>query len=154
MNRAARGAGLNWLRVRAGYAGDECLLWPFGRNNGYGSVRVGGRTAHAHRVMCLMVHGDPPEGRTDAAHTCGNKLCCTPKHLRHATPAENQRDKIAHGTIPRGERNTSARLTAKEVRLIRRSVGRVTESELARRYNITPQAVNLIVKRVNWAWLS
>lgn len=149
--RARRGAPVEWLLDQDDLTGDECRLWPFGQTHGYGSLRYEGRTWHAHRLICMLVHGQPDAGQTDVAHSCGNRLCCNPLHLRHATASENQRDKISHGTSQRGEQNSSAKLTEGAVRQIKAAIGARSMRELAVDYGVSINAISLIAKGVNWA---
>lgn len=57
------GRGILWLKEHAGYQGEACLMWPLFRDprRGYGVVGINGRLHKAHRVMCEMVRGQPPE---------------------------------------------------------------------------------------------
>lgn len=83
------------------YEGDECLFWPYGKNNrGYATVTFGGRLHRACRVICEATHGPPPTGQHHAAHSCGNGhiACVTKRHLSWKTPKANNDDKLLHGT--------------------------------------------------------
>ena len=156
--RAKYGEPLVWLNNHSNFQSDECLPWPYGKAaNGYGSVRVGGKTAHAHAVMCRIAHGPPPTAtHTDVAHSCvGRRDCCNPRHLRHATPAENQQDKIVQGTMPRGSRHSKAKLSETAVRDIRAAIkdGSATQAQLARKYDVSHKAVAFVVSGANWGWL-
>lgn len=155
--RAKYGEPLEWLRLHSSYPGDDCLIWPYGRTpKGYGSVRWNGRTIHAHRAMCIMAHGEPASGYTEAAHSCGNAGCCNPQHLRHSTSAANHRDKAAHGTILCGEAHPRAKLKDADIIEIRRLLarGEKTQAELARSFGVTDGAISLAVKRTNWSCLA
>lgn len=79
-------------RILNAPATDECILWPFGRSIGYGQIRIDGKPHRVHNVVCRHFHGEPQGRRYQAAHSCGNKLCANPRHLRWATPVENRRD--------------------------------------------------------------
>jgi len=150
--RAPNGAPVKWLKDHATYTGDDCLPWPFGmKPNGYGSVQVGTKWMNAHRAMCLMAHGEPAAGETDVAHSCGNRACCNPRHLRHATRKANERDKLRHGTSARGTNNGHAILTEDAVRAIRESVasGRM----LSEHYGVAQETISAIRHRKIWAWL-
>ncbi len=64
--------------------------------------------------------------------------------------------RVAERKIPRGagEKNAAAKLSADEVREIRRLAKRgVDQYELARRFGINQSHVNHIVRRLNWAHL-
>lgn len=90
---------------------DQCILWPHGQtNNGYPSM--GPSRPRAHRYVCEQKYGPAPKGKTDAAHSCRNRLCINPRHLRWATRSENMMDNDT-GYCPRGhewtEENTYRR---------------------------------------------
>lgn len=132
------------------YFGEDCLIWPFGRSRkGYG----GANGIEAHRRVCKRVHGEPPSSRHQAAHSCGNGLCVNPKHLRWATAIENAADRLIHGTHSRGEKSSSSKLTADQVREIRSLYGTMKVKELAAKFNVHPVTICNIQFRQTWAWL-
>lgn len=97
------------------HEGDDCLIWPYAKARGYGYVFHEGRVQGVHRVACSMKHGKAPEGH-DAAHSCGNRLCCNPHHLRWATRSENNRDKVQQGKHLRGNRHPLSKYSEWQVR--------------------------------------
>lgn len=138
------------------YSGDDCLIWPYGRNDfGYGMLWANGRKSRVHRLACEATHGEPPTPGHDAAHLCGNghNGCVNPHHLQWKTDAENEADKVAHGTSNRGERHGMAKLQRDHVVEIRRLCGTMPQSEIARRFGISQAAVSAINSRKAWAWL-
>lgn len=134
---------------------DECLVWPYAKLRGYGRINTGGKPQPVHRVACVEVHGEPPTPRHEVAHSCGkgNQGCVNPKHLRWATPSENQTDRVEHGTSNRGERCGSAKLTRAQVREIRAQVGKRRVKDIAADYGIIPATVGDIRRRDTWSWL-
>ena len=155
--RATYGEPLRWAKAAAVSETDECLLWPFSVTaKGYGSVRWGRRTMHAHRAVCILAHGDPPSAEhTEVAHSCGQRRCCNPGHVRHATSFQNASDAQKHGTTAVGEKSGRAKLIEADVVAIRAACDAgANQSELARRYGVTPKAINFIARRINWSRLA
>jgi len=134
----------------------ECLLWPFGKDRrGYGHIDLQdrGRTKLAHRLVCTLVHGAPATPNLEAAHNCGNSSCVNPRHLRWATPKENQSDKIKHGTTNRGERCATSRLTKTDVIQIRELALTMKQVDIAAKFGVSSSAIRHIIRRKNWGWL-
>jgi hypothetical protein len=76
---------IDWIAKHTRFAGDECLIWPFARSlQGYGYVRFDGETRLAHRVICQLAHGEPPDDASQVAHSCGkgHDGCVNQRHLR------------------------------------------------------------------------
>lgn len=156
--KAGPGKPRQWLLQHVEHDGDGCLIWPFARlSSGYGTVEWDGNTVTAHRQMCRLAHGEPPTTKHNAAHNCGNGFlgCIHPKHLRWATPSENEMDKVAHGTDARGERNGFHKLTAADVAYIRQTYRRgvVTMQSLADQLGVNKTAINKVLKGDSWGWL-
>ncbi len=135
--------------------GPECILWPHSRSRGYGVMKVEGKPQAVHRLSCTQHHGPAPTPNHVAAHSCRNKHCFNPRHLRWATPKENQADRIADGTNLRGTDHPGCVLTESDVRHIRDEVSRgTTQQSLADHYGVSRSTVTAIVGGVTWAWLS
>jgi len=132
---------VEWIKSHVQNTGDECLDWPFGLDtSGYGRISLKGieksRKEHAHRYMCLIANGSPPTESHQAAHSCGRRQCCNPRHLSWKTQIENEADKLIHGTALRGERSPSAKLTKEDVIYIR-SAKNMTQKELAKLFGVS-----------------
>lgn len=141
-----------WITAVLTSNSDECLLWPYGKTGaGYGVFYIGGNQKLVHRHVCVEAHGEAPEGKTDAAHSCGNGHlgCANPRHLRWTSRSENVRDCVAHGTSQHGERNSQAKLREDDIRAIRASSD--SRKNLAVRYGVSHSCITLICQRKNWA---
>ena len=152
---AMKGSGLSFvydIALRSNAA--DCLEWPYGLNGkGYGMVRVDGVAHLVHRYVCIVAHGEAPSSEHQAAHSCGNRLCCNPAHIRWATPSENQLDRVIHGTSNRGEQSAGAKLRAADVFDIREVTGKEARRATARRYGISVGHVLDIQSGRRWSWL-
>jgi len=139
------------------YDGDECLIWPFSTNKGYGQICVGNnKLVGAHRVVCEHVHGKAPSPAHHAAHSCGNgsKGCVTKRHLSWKTPVENQADRLIHGTHGRGERCATAKLSEAEVRKMRSLIGVEQQRDIAAQFGVSISLVSMIKSGKCWGWLT
>jgi hypothetical protein len=135
-----------WLRAHVEYDGADCLMWPFGKCNGYGVLGSGerGKAAYAHRVMCEMVNGPAPTPGHEAAHSCGrgDQGCVHPKHVSWKTRGENQKDRAAHGTgnVWGGR----GRLTDAEIEQIKALRGKMKQADIAAMFNTSRANVSNI----------
>lgn len=98
-----------------------CVIWPFATSRGYAYVSWNGKYVSASRLICRLAHGNPDDESMQAAHKCGKgkEGCVNPLCLYWATKAQNEADKIEHGTLPRGERSPLSKLSDKEAEEVR-----------------------------------
>lgn len=139
-------SNLDHLRTLAAIDTDDCTLWDRGRCGDYGTI---GGPNRCHRLVCTWTHGPAPAGM-HAAHTCGRALCVNPKHLRWATPQQNIDDKARHGTNVHGEQHHMAKLTLRDVQIIRRNHEWSSLAQLARMFGVSKSQVHRIVAGKNW----
>ena len=76
----------------------DCIEWKGSKDSqGYGRVKVGGKTTAAHRIAWEEHHGKGiPEGSV-ILHDCDNPSCVNPDHLTLGTQSQNIRDAFARG---------------------------------------------------------
>lgn len=154
--RTPNGEPHEFLRtVALTYEGDECLLWPYWRTRGYGTIWVDGGNQSVSRIVCEERHGPPPTPEHQAAHSCGkgSSGCVTKQHLSWKTEAANQLDKIEHGTTKRGSRCNFVKITEPVVREIRSLAETMSQAAIARRVGLSQSNVSLILSRKRWGWL-
>lgn len=110
-----------WPKVKK--TGD-CWLWTACLDNkGYGFMKVKRgskwKNVKAHRVSYELHNEELPED-LGILHSCRNRNCVNPEHLRAGTQKENGLDMIRDGSAAAGERNGNVRLTKELVEEIRR----------------------------------
>lgn len=147
-----------WKKVAIAGPSD-CWPWQsYVAPHGYGRIclssRPRSRCVRAHRLAYFFHYGVEP-GELCVLHSCDNRRCCNPAHLRLGTPADNARDRSLRNRLnPRmGEAHTLARLTEKQVRAILEEapkIGKGCKAELARRYGVSFSTVASIVNRTSW----
>lgn len=68
-------------------------------SDGYGKLKIAGKTIRAHRAYYEQYVGPIPNGLW-VLHRCDNPMCVNPEHLYAGTQLDNERDKDARGRRP------------------------------------------------------
>ncbi len=83
--------------------GTGCRLWAgCVDSNGYGTIKLNGRTVRVPRLVMLMSYGHSPDeydsvpARLQTRHQCGDPLCIDPEHLLIGTAKQNADDARRH----------------------------------------------------------
>lgn len=143
-----------FLRSLIGHVGLACIEWPFSTTpKGYSWATVDGVQNHGHRWMCLLAHGEPPFPDAEVCHSCPNKACVNPNHLRWDTRLANMADQYEQGTRVRGTKIYRAVLSEQQVLAIYADP-RTCYVSIANDYPCGAQAVAAIKAGKNWSWLT
>lgn len=150
-----RGEEFQWVVEHIDYEGEDCLIYPYGKDGSLGGIMYAGKLHKVPRLMCILRHGPPPTESHEAAHSCGKRHlgCVNPNHLKWATDTENARDKFIHGTNMRGSTHVMSKLTEDEVRQIRSLIGTIPQKDIAEMFGVSRPTITNIKKGDSWGWL-
>jgi hypothetical protein len=129
----------------------ECWEWTASKfKDGYGAFSVSGKILPAHRFAYTLTKGPIPDGLF-VLHSCDNRACVNPAHLRVGTDADNKQDVVERKRLA-GVRNGYAKLSEAEVVEIRNSYSAGERQQaIATRYGITQACVSYIINRKIWS---
>lgn len=156
----------------------ETGCWEFqgARIDGYGRIKIKGKTAGVHRVAWEAFNGPVPQGLF-VCHHCDNPPCVNPDHLFVGTNRDNMVDMCEKGRngmqghperhvfrlhpellliwksiVARGESVGTAKLTESdviEIRRLRRETG-ASYLQIASAFGVTRSNVGAILRRKTW----
>jgi hypothetical protein len=129
---------------------NECWEWQGSIDpGGYGVHWFAGSYIRAHRLT-MEIDGRSIEPGQFALHSCDNRRCVNPAHLRAGSHADNARDRVVRGRSRHniGQDNHSAKLTDAAVRIIRSS--QLSTRALAQRFGVLEPCVRNVRKGKTW----
>lgn len=125
---------------------------------GYGQITYNGRRWKEHRLAYALAHDLSMEdlyGRL-VRHTCDNPSCRNPEHLVLGSNKDNSQDMVDRGRSTRGSKHPNAKLTERDVQIIRDEY-KFRDKEfggraLAARFNVTPMTISDIINNRRWSY--
>lgn len=134
----------------------DCWIWTGAKNSlGYGAFYMrdqdGDRQQAAHRASYILAYSPIPSGMF-VCHKCDNPSCVNPEHLFLGTPADNVHDMVLKARTPRGESQSSSKLTTGDVIAIRTKAasGTITNETLAQEFGVCRGVIRRIILRQTW----
>lgn len=141
-----------WANVNILPTPSGCMEWS-GRKNykGYGIMKVNSKSVQAHRFSWELHNlSEIPVGLC-VCHRCDNRVCINPSHLFLGTVQENNADRDQKGRKALGEVNGKSKLTEEEVKKIKQLFSEgISDSEVARRYNVWHSTIRAIRVGITW----
>lgn len=134
-----------WAKVDTSAGPNACWPWTGYRDaKGYGSFWFKGQMRKAHRAVYELVHGAPP-AELSVMHTCDIRCCVNPAHLVLGTQADNMRDAMRKGRLPRGLKNGRAKVSDNDVVMLRIAIDvGFSKARVAAALGVTRDYVNRI----------
>jgi len=119
-----------------------CWEWTGCRSRqGYGVIRFGKLLMTCHRVMATITFGVLTP-KTLVIHSCDNKICVNPHHLRLGTHADNLQDAARKNLMPHKISNANV------IKLRQLHSQGVKQVELSKMFSICQSNVSSIVKGI------
>jgi hypothetical protein len=124
--------------------------------HGYSGITINYKFYRFHRVMLFWSNQTKVEDFNNpkrlACHSCRNRHCVNPQHLRWGDDVDNKKDMVKDGTIRNGEKNNKTKLTEQQVLEIREKYakGNIKKVELALQYGCGKTNIGDIIKRKTW----
>ena len=110
------------------------------------------RTVFVHRLVLLAFVGFPPPGKNECCHGNGIKTDNRISNLRWGSRNDNIRDKVSHGTIPRGENAPRVTLTESDVGVILRlRDSGMMQKDICKLFAVSRVQICRICNRQQWA---
>ncbi|PHM46641.1 HNH endonuclease [Xenorhabdus miraniensis] len=143
----------------------ECIIYEgYINKKGYGQKHINRKPFYAHRIAYCESRGinlSQIEGKV-VRHKCDNPSCVNSEHLTIGTVADNNNDRSRRGrnsNVDRsGERNSRAKLKAKDVLAIRRGYVRDSKDlglkSFSVKYGVSVSMISEIVNYKSWSNVS
>lgn len=142
-----------WSKVEK-KSDNECWEWKGSLlKNGYGKIGYGANSKLLAHRLSFMIHNNKEieEGKY-ILHSCDNRKCVNPFHLREGTQQDNMNDKKERNRNTFGEKNGLSKLTEQQVLEIRNKYipRKYTLKMLATEYNVSYQSISIIINNKTW----
>ena len=129
-------------------AANGCWEWTgYIDRDGYGTFPMNRRSTKAHRYALMLATGQNPPPKVLALHSCDNRKCVNPAHLRWGTHADNTRDMYERGRHPKKRTRKIPKEKIPSI-VARRSDGESYRS-IAADYDVSPGAIHRVVRENN-----
>jgi len=124
-------------------------------NSGYGRIKKNGKSALAHRFSWEYHNKKKiPEGLC-VLHSCDNRSCVNPEHLRLGTHQDNMDDMAKRNISIKGENHHRAKLTEDKVlKIYKDAHAGESLTKMAKNHGVSVQSISHIKLGRAWAHIT
>ena len=139
-----------------------CWIWQAAKDvNGYGCLAIEGKKERAHRVSYKLFIGNIKDIENSdyrgacVIHSCDNRACVNPSHLRIGTHQDNMNDKSIRKRFVSnpllGEKHQNSKLKNNDISDIRVLKGYgLSPTQLAEIYGVTRSTIHSLLNFETW----
>lgn len=144
-----------WAKIDKSGGPNACWPWQLGKDkDGYGKVKIRGRSLRAHRVALSKHLKKKLNPDKLVMHKCDNPPCCNPKHLKEGWPVDNSQDRAikGRGADRSGENHHLVKLSSEHVSAIRSFnwAGVLSQAAIGQLMHISQTQVGRIIRGTRW----
>ena len=126
----------------------NCWNWEgYIEKNGYGHASYKNKTIRAHRLSYIFFKGDI-NSKLVLCHSCNNRKCCNPEHLREDTRKSNSLDMVNSGNQMQQKLSVEQVIEIKK-RLIDWYPG--LNTQLSKEYGVNNRTISQIKTGKRWS---
>ena len=134
---------------------EGCWEWVGSYSNiGYGHFKYNYKVYKAHRFSFILHYNRDITHKMCILHSCDNRKCVNPDHLREGTQLDNMRDMVERNRCNalKGNNHAQAKLTDKQVINIRElyAAGGITQQQLANQYTVSRVYISDLIHKKTW----
>lgn len=137
-----------WSKVDKKDDTTACWEWKTGCfDTGYGMFSYKCKSIGAHKMSMMIYLNREIENGKHILHSCDNRKCCNPHHLREGTHKENMEDRTERNKYNVGEKHFNSKLSNEDVNKIREEyqLGNTSYNKLSKKYNISKATIYQII---------
>lgn len=140
-----------WKRVAITSNIEKCWEWlgAISGGTGYGIAEYKNKLQGCHRIAWQIANKRKPT--KFILHSCDNRSCVNPNHLREGTHRDNMKDAVSRDRMAKGEEFVSSKLSEKEVRKIKQMLRNgVSGNKIANQYGVVRGTIYAIKHGKTW----